>query len=80
MNGKLLRGNIRGEGFFFVFFFLWQDWGLKVGFCICKAGVLQIELTSSPFCSGSFGDGGFSNYSLRLASNHDPPDLSLPSS
>jgi hypothetical protein len=35
--------------------------------------------TSSPFCSGYFGDGNLENYLPRLALNHDPPDLSLPS-
>jgi hypothetical protein len=35
--------------------------------------------TSSPFCSGYFGDGGLKNYLPRLASNHNLPDLSLPS-
>jgi hypothetical protein len=31
-------------------------------------------------CSAYFGDGGLANYLPRLASNHDPPDLSLLSS
>jgi hypothetical protein len=29
--------------------------------------------TSSPFCSGYFGDGGLVNYLPGLTSNHDPP-------
>jgi hypothetical protein len=37
--------------------------------------------TSNPFCSCYFGDGGgLSNYLPGLASNCDPPDLSIPSS
>jgi hypothetical protein len=34
--------------------------------------------TSSPFCSGYFGDGGLMNYLPGLTLNHDFPDLSLP--
>jgi hypothetical protein len=42
-----------------------------------RASYLQsmISHTSSPFCSGYFGDGGLWNYLPGLASNHDPPDL-----
>jgi hypothetical protein len=36
--------------------------------------------TSSPFCSGYFGDGGLLNYLPGLASNHDPPELNLQNS
>jgi hypothetical protein len=32
------------------------------------------------FWSGYFGDGGLTNSLPRVALNHDPPDLSLPSS
>jgi hypothetical protein len=39
-----------------------------------------LNQTSSPFYPDYFGDGVFMNYLLRLASNLDPPDLSLPSS
>jgi hypothetical protein len=41
------------------------------------------HLSSSPFYSGYFGDGGGSglrNYLPGLALNHDPPNLSLPRS
>jgi hypothetical protein len=34
--------------------------------------------TSRPFFSGYFGDGGLTKYSPVLASNYDPPFLSLP--
>jgi hypothetical protein len=46
---------------------------------------LGFELRASHFshtsslCSGYFGDGGLVNYLPWLASNHDLPDLSLPS-
>jgi hypothetical protein len=33
----------------------------------------------SSFCSGYFGGGGLVNYLPGLPSNHNPPDLSLPS-
>jgi hypothetical protein len=35
---------------------------------------------SSPFYSGYFGDGSLSSYLHGVAANHDPPDLSFPSS
>jgi hypothetical protein len=41
---------------------------------------LQSRHTSSPFCSGYFGDRDFENYLPGLASNHDLPNISLPSS
>jgi hypothetical protein len=36
--------------------------------------------TSRPFCSGCFGDGISRDYLPGLASNLDPPNLSLPNS
>jgi hypothetical protein len=39
-----------------------------------------LSQTSSSFYSGYFGDEGLKNYLPGLASNFDPPDLSLPSS
>jgi hypothetical protein len=33
--------------------------------------------TSSPFCSGYFGDGGLTNYLLELASKCHPSNLTL---
>jgi hypothetical protein len=56
--------------------------GLNSGIQVCKAGVVlyYLSYTSSPFCSGYFGDGGVEKYLLRLVSNHNPPDLSIPSS
>jgi hypothetical protein len=50
------------------------------GFMLAKQMVFySLSRTSSQFCSDYFGDGGLINYLPRLASNHDPPDLSLPS-
>jgi hypothetical protein len=40
------------------FFCCCLDKGLNSGFWTCKAGMLPLEHTSSPFCSGYFfGDG-----------------------
>jgi hypothetical protein len=63
-----------------LFFFL-VGLGLNSGLCAYKAGGILLEHTSSPFCSGYFGDGrmGLMNYLLGLALNHHPPDLRLPS-
>jgi hypothetical protein len=51
-----------------------------LGFELKAAGVLLLEPHISPFYSGYFRDGGLVNYLLGLDSNHNPPDLSLPSS
>jgi hypothetical protein len=40
----------------------------------------HLNQTSSPFCSGYFGDGGLMNCLPKLASNLSPLDLSLSSS
>jgi hypothetical protein len=47
---------------------------------LAKLSLYGLIHTSSAFCSGHFGDGGFMNYSPGLAWNGDPLDLSLPSS
>jgi hypothetical protein len=44
----------------------------------CRALYL-LSHTSSPLCSGYFGDGGLSNYFPRLNLNLNPPALSIPS-
>jgi hypothetical protein len=49
------------------------------GFTLTKQVLHHLSHTSSPFCSGYFGDGVL-NYLRRLALNHDLPNLSLPSS
>jgi hypothetical protein len=50
-----------------------------------RASQLKQELyclshTSSPFCSGYFGDGGLENNLPELALNLSPHDFSFPSS
>jgi hypothetical protein len=49
-------------------------------FTLAKQVLWHLSHTSSPFCSGHFGDGGLSNYLPSLPSNHYPPNHSLPSS
>jgi hypothetical protein len=44
------------------------------------SGLSHLSHTCNTFCSGYSGDGGLENYLTGLASNHDPPNLSLPSS
>jgi hypothetical protein len=73
---KLLGKEEKSSRFVFMpkilsFVFLW-NWA-------CKAGALLLD-TSSPFWSGYYGDWGLSNYLPGLASNCNPPDLSLPCS
>jgi hypothetical protein len=53
---------------------------LNSGLHTYKAGTLPLEPYPSLFHSGYFGDGGLMNYLPGLASNHDPPNLSLPNS
>jgi hypothetical protein len=57
-------------------FFFFPSFACK----LAKLAVYCLSHTSSPFCSGYFGDGGLLNYLSGLALNHDPPDLSLPRS
>jgi hypothetical protein len=70
-----------GESLLSLFFFL-----VVLGFGVWTQGfelakqVLYLNHTSSPFCSGCFGDGGLKNYLPELILNLDPPHLSLPSS
>jgi hypothetical protein len=52
--------------------------GLKSGLYTCKTGALLLDLTSSPFYSGYFGDWVLQTICPRVASNSDPPNLSLP--
>jgi hypothetical protein len=44
-----------------------------------KQVAYHMSHASSSFCSGYFGDGGLMNCLSGLASNQDPPNLSLPS-
>jgi hypothetical protein len=50
------------------------------GFALAKQALYHLSHTSSPFYCGYFGVGGLMNYSLGLASNLIPPDLSRLSS
>jgi hypothetical protein len=45
-----------------------------------KQMLYNFSQTSSTFHFGYFGNGGLMNYLLGMALNHDPPNLSLPSS
>jgi hypothetical protein len=47
---------------------------------LAKQVLYCLSHTSSPFCSGNFGDGSFGNYLPGLASNQDPPDLLIAAS
>jgi hypothetical protein len=38
-------------------FFIWWDYSLNSGFCICKAGILLLEPHLQPIFSDYFGDG-----------------------
>jgi hypothetical protein len=51
-----------------------------LGFKLKNWHVGNRHSTSSPFCSGYFGDGGLTNYLPWLASNYEPPNFSLPNS
>jgi hypothetical protein len=47
------------------------EFELKQGFALTKQALYHLSHTSSPFCSGYFGDGGLANYLLGLALNLD---------
>jgi hypothetical protein len=49
------------------------------GFTLTKLVLYCLSHTSSPFFSDYFRDVGLKNYLHRLALDHDPPDLNLPS-
>jgi hypothetical protein len=63
---------------FIVFFFFLVGLGFELRFA--KQGLYCLNYTSSPFCYGYLGDSCLLNYLPRLASNCDPPNVSLPSS
>jgi hypothetical protein len=57
------------------FFFFFGETGiLTQGFILAKKALYHLSHTSS----GYFGDGSLVNCFPRLASNHAPPDFSLP--
>jgi hypothetical protein len=66
--------------YFPLFFFLGRT-GFELRAHTFKAGILWLEpCPPFRFALVIFGDGGLLNYLPRLASNHDPPYLSLPNS
>jgi hypothetical protein len=58
--------------------FLW-DWSLTQDIVLIKQVLYCWSHPFSSFCSGYFGDGSLTNYLPGLASNHNPPNLRLPS-
>jgi hypothetical protein len=64
---------VHAPGMIFVF---WWEWGLNSGLCACKAGTLLLE----PHLQSTLLWLFLTNSLLGLASNHNPPDFSLPSS
>jgi hypothetical protein len=61
-------------------FFRQRGWDLNLRLHTYKAGLYCLSHASSPFSFWLFCRWGFMNYLPGLALNHDPPDLSLPSS
>jgi hypothetical protein len=77
----MLKSRGRNPGNCFFFFFFFGVTGVSTqGFTLAKQALYNLSHTSSPLCSGYFGDGSLSNSLPGLASNHKPLDLSLPSS
>jgi hypothetical protein len=66
------------EPFFYFYFYFLVGLGFELGFA--KPAFYLLSHTSSLFCYSYFGDGGLTKYLPRMTSNHDPPDLSHPSS
>jgi hypothetical protein len=62
--------------YFYLFYFILAGLGFELHFRLAKQVLYDLSHTSSPFCSGYFGE----NYLPWLVSNCNPPDLSLPSS
>jgi hypothetical protein len=62
---------------YYICFFYW-DWGLNLGFLICKASALLIEPQFQSICCGYFEHRVLQTICLIV--NHEPPDLSLPTS
>jgi hypothetical protein len=72
---KIVWGRDDGE----IFFFFWCDWGLNSGLhMLPKQALYHLSHASSPFCSGCLGAGSLKKYLPMLASNHNPPNHSLP--
>jgi hypothetical protein len=60
--------------------FFWWEWGLNSGLCTCKACTLPLEPHLQSIFLCLFWRWSLSIYLPGLALNHDPPNLSLPSS
>jgi hypothetical protein len=81
-----LKKNYVHDSTFCLFHFLgggWVggwNWGVNLGFHTCKASTLLLQPPSRSFGCGCTGDGDLSSYLPVLASNLNPPNLSLPSS
>jgi hypothetical protein len=73
----LLSGKIFKEVFLKNYYFFWWDRGLNSGFYTCKSR--HLSHASSPFAL-LFWRWDLQNYLPWLASDHNPLDLSLPSS
>jgi hypothetical protein len=63
----------------FYFILFWCNWSLNLGLHTCKADALLLEPYFQSILLWLFWRWGLVNY-LPMASNHDLPDLSLPSS
>jgi hypothetical protein len=66
--------------YLFWFSFFWVDWGLNLGLLTWKQLLHHVSHVSSPPFLWLFWRQGLMNYFPRLVLNHDPPDVSLPSS
>jgi hypothetical protein len=78
--GKLICYLMRVSVDHKVFCFGWE-WGLNSGLCTCKDGTVLLELyLQAIFALIILDNGGLTNYLRGLVLNHDPPNLSLPSS
>jgi hypothetical protein len=77
---QMQKGNGRYGWCFVDFCFFWWDWSLNLGLHTCKASALSLEPHLQSILLWLFWTWGLENYLPRLASNHDPTDISLPSS
>jgi hypothetical protein len=63
-----------------LFFIFWWDWSLNSGLHTSNTGALLLEPHLQSILLWLFLRWGLVSYLPELASNHDPPDFSLPSS
>jgi hypothetical protein len=76
----MIAGGVYYSFSLFLFFFFLVKWDLNKGDYTCKAAALQLEPLLQSILHWLFWRWGLKNYLSGLASNCDPPDLSLPSS